>query len=194
MSSLAVSAAAEAGDLRRVDDDVIGLLRRVGVRAGGHRALLWNGAVRGSLALEDVQRVLLALKIRGVAVDLLACVDGRGGERECVSVVVVGNLTHRVFFEYRTELLEVSSLPLGHLVLLAGLSPGGAAAPDGHRLGRLRPGLGEGHPRLGSACLRCVGTSARHNGQRRRRGSSMKLARGAARLSEEPNQPTRRGC
>ena len=87
-------------------------------------------------------------------------------------------------FEYRTELLEVSSLPLGHLVLLAGLSPGGAAAPDGHRLGRLRPGLGEGHPRLGSACLRCVGTSARHNGQRRRRGSSMKLARGAMRLSE----------
>ena len=80
MSALAVSAAAEAGDLRRVDDDVIGLLRGVGVRAGGHRALLWNGAVRGSLALEDVQRVLLALKIRGVAVDLLACVDGRGEE------------------------------------------------------------------------------------------------------------------
>ena len=35
MSALAVSAAAEAGDLRRVDDDVIGLLGRVGVRAGG---------------------------------------------------------------------------------------------------------------------------------------------------------------
>ena len=96
MSALAVSAAAEAGDLRRVDDDVIGILGRVGVRAGGRRARLWNGAVRGSLALEDVQRVLLALKIRGVAVDLLACVDGRGGERECVSVSVVGNLI--VFF------------------------------------------------------------------------------------------------
>ena len=81
MSALAVSAAAEAGDLRRVDDDVIGVCRGVGVGSGWERAVLWERAVGRSLALEYVEVILLALQKRGVAVDLLACDETEGGGR-----------------------------------------------------------------------------------------------------------------
>ena len=74
-------AASQARDLRRVDDDVIGVCRGVGVGSGWERAVLWERAVGRSLALEYVEVILLALQERGVAVDLLACDETEGGGR-----------------------------------------------------------------------------------------------------------------